>query len=283
MSKIILALLAALAILLLCACGAAQPSPTPAQTFQASAAPTSTPAATPSPMPLAEDLVRVAELIPGVCTDAKYASTDNFTGSVIYGSDEIYLRRGTAQKLAQVQSELAQEGLYLCIWDGWRPVAAQFALWRACPDPRYVADPFSGFSNHCRGNTVDLTLVTAGGEPVGQPRLREPRTTAERLHGLHVGPALCAGGRRARTCRNPHRRGTGASGQRRGLCARALRRKLRLPARRLHFRRLSRGGTAGTTFVDNLQITSFLCFKFRLGYVILVFVSLRPRKRGFLT
>ena len=73
MSKTILALLAALAILLLCACGAAQPSPTPAQTFQASAAPTSTPAATPSPMQLAEDLVRVAELIPGVCTDAKYA------------------------------------------------------------------------------------------------------------------------------------------------------------------------------------------------------------------
>lgn len=169
MSKTILALLAALAILLLCACGAAQPSPTPAQTFEASAAPTSTPAATPSPMPLAEDLVRVAELIPGVCTDAKYASTDNFTGSVIYGSDEIYLRRGTAQKLAQVQSELAQEGLYLCIWDGWRPVAAQFALWRACPDPRYVADPFSGFSNHCRGNTVDLTLVTAEGEPVEMP------------------------------------------------------------------------------------------------------------------
>ena len=52
-----------------------------------------------------------------------------------------------------------------------------------------------------------------------------------------------------------------------------------LPARRLHFRRLSRGGTAGTTFVDNLQITSFLCFKFRLGYVILVFVSFAPRAR----
>ena len=31
-------------------------------------------------------------------------STDNFTGSVITAPDEIYLRRGTAQKLAQVQS-----------------------------------------------------------------------------------------------------------------------------------------------------------------------------------
>ena len=60
-------------------------------------------------------------------------------------------------------------GYSLCIWDGWRPVAAQFALWRACPDPVYVANPFSGVSGHCRGNTVDITLVTLDGESVAMP------------------------------------------------------------------------------------------------------------------
>ena len=48
-------------------------------------------------------------------------------------------------------------------------MAAQFALWRACPDPVYVANPFSGVSGHCRGNTVDITLVTLDGESVAMP------------------------------------------------------------------------------------------------------------------
>ena len=36
-------------------------------------------------------------------------------------------------------------------------------------DPQYVADPTKGYSGHSRGNTVDVTLVSADGSPVPMP------------------------------------------------------------------------------------------------------------------
>ena len=68
-----------------------------------------------------------------------------------------------------MQKSLNLKGYSLCIWDGWRSVEAQWRLWEVCPDPRYVADPRNGVSNHCRGNTVDITLVTLEGGPVEMP------------------------------------------------------------------------------------------------------------------
>lgn len=44
-----------------------------------------------------------------------------------------------------------------------------FRLWEVCPDPQYVADPTKGYSGHSRGNTVDVTLVSADGSPVPMP------------------------------------------------------------------------------------------------------------------
>lgn len=35
---------------------------------------------------------------------------------------------------------------------------AQFVLYNVCPNDAYVADPYTGYSNHSRGNTVDLTV-----------------------------------------------------------------------------------------------------------------------------
>lgn len=166
------AALAAALLLLLTACGS-EPAPTaaPAATPSPSptAAPTPEPTPTPTPEPLPEDMVPLRELVPGIYTDARYATAENFTGEVIYDSAEVYLRRGTAEKLASVQAGLEEAGLSLLVWDGWRPVAAQFALWRACPDARYVSNPFGGITNHCRGNTVDLTLVTLDGVAVEMP------------------------------------------------------------------------------------------------------------------
>ena len=72
-------------------------------------------------------------------------------------------------QLAAGQKSLNLKGYSLCIWDGWRSVEAQWRLWEVCPDPRYVADPRNGVSNHCRGNTVDITLVTLEGGPVEMP------------------------------------------------------------------------------------------------------------------
>lgn len=116
-----------------------------------------------------ETLVELSEYIPSILVELKYATEDNFTGQIIYDFENARLRYGTVKKLAEVQEELSELGLGLKIWDAYRPTAAQFALWEVCPDARYVANPINGFSSHSRGNTVDLTLVTADGEEVEMP------------------------------------------------------------------------------------------------------------------
>jgi len=113
--------------------------------------------------------VVVSDYLPEVQVELKYATGDNFTGQVIYGFEVCYLRYGTVAKLAAVQADLQQLGLGLKIWDGFRPVSAQYTLWEVCPNTKYVADPRKGFSNHSRGNTVDVTLVDAEGREVVMP------------------------------------------------------------------------------------------------------------------
>ena len=119
--------------------------------------------------PVDTDFVPVRDYLPDVVTDLKYATTDNFTEKVIYSFSECYLRYGTVRKLLLVSEELKTNGLYLKIWDGFRPVSAQFALWDAYPDPVYVADPNKGFGTHTRGNTIDVTLVDGAGREVEMP------------------------------------------------------------------------------------------------------------------
>lgn len=115
------------------------------------------------------DFVAVLDFIPDACVDLKYAQADNFTGHVIYDFDDVYLRYGSVKKLMAVQEELSVMGLGIKIWDGFRPVAAQFKLWDICPNDTYVANPNVGFSNHSRGFAVDLTLVDAHGNELPMP------------------------------------------------------------------------------------------------------------------
>lgn len=127
------------------------------------------PPATQLPEPDDEDFVRIRDYIPDIVVDLKYATEDNFTGQVIYGFAEPYLRYGTVKKLMLVQEALKAQGLGLKIWDGFRPVAAQEKLWQACPDPTYVSPPGTGSQSHCRGIAVDITLVDATGEELAMP------------------------------------------------------------------------------------------------------------------
>ena len=114
-------------------------------------------------------LVKITDYIPGIFVDLRYATENNFTGQVIYDFTEPLLRYGTVKKLARVQEALLAEGYSLKIWDALRPVSAQFALWAVCPDSRYITDPNKSTSNHCRGNTVDVTLVRADGTEIPMP------------------------------------------------------------------------------------------------------------------
>ena len=121
------------------------------------------------PEPEDADFVRIRDYIPDIVVDLKYATEDNFTGQIIYEFTEPYLRYGTVKKLMAVQEALKAQGLRLKIWDGFRPVSAQFKLWDVCPDPTYVANPNVGFSSHSRGNTVDITLADASGAELAMP------------------------------------------------------------------------------------------------------------------
>ncbi len=120
-------------------------------------------------LPEESALVRVQDYIPDIVVDLKYAKADNFTGKVIYDFQDAILRYGTVKKLAQAQAALKTRGLGLKVWDGYRPVFAQFRFWELCPDDTYVADPRVGFSNHNRGNAVDVTLVDADGKELEMP------------------------------------------------------------------------------------------------------------------
>lgn len=115
------------------------------------------------------DFVRILDYIPTARQELPYATAENFTGQVIYDFEDAYLRYGTVKKLKAVSNDLAQMGMYLKIWDGFRPVSAQFRLWEACPDAAYVANPNTGYSSHSRGNTVDLTVVDAQGREFPMP------------------------------------------------------------------------------------------------------------------
>lgn len=119
--------------------------------------------------PAAEELIPVEQYIPGVFVELKYATEDNITGQAVYDFDIPYLRYGTVEKLARVQERLLEQGYSLKIWDAFRPTQAQFDLWEAMPDGRYIANPYRGYSDHSRGSCVDITLVTAFGEDIPMP------------------------------------------------------------------------------------------------------------------
>lgn len=120
-------------------------------------------------IPSDDELVLIKDYIPTIRLDIRYATTNNFTGQIIYDTADTYLRYGTVKKLMAVQEELEAMGLSLLVWDAYRPTEAQEKLWSICPDPNFVSDPKNGFSGHCRGGAIDITVVTSDGEFLEMP------------------------------------------------------------------------------------------------------------------
>ncbi|HTM27416.1 MAG TPA: M15 family metallopeptidase [Vicinamibacterales bacterium] len=105
------------------------------------------------------DLVELVKLDPAIKLDIRYATTNNFLGSVFYAEARAFLQRPAAEAVVRVHRKLKSYGYGLLIHDGYRPWYVTKTFWDATPpDKRWlVANPATG-SRHNRGAAVDLTL-----------------------------------------------------------------------------------------------------------------------------
>ena len=80
-----------------------------------------------------EGFVYLDEHIPGLKTEARYYSSNNFVGQQVdgYESNRIILSLPAADSLAEIQKELQKEGLELKVFDAYRPQRAvdHFVRW----------------------------------------------------------------------------------------------------------------------------------------------------------
>lgn len=134
---------------------------------------------------LPEGFTYLDEAVPGVYWDAKYASTDNFTGAVVdgYAGNRIAVSKRMAAALNKARDLAAEKGLKLLIWDAARPQRAvdRFVEWSKEPEDGKTQDAHypnlkktqlfrEGYiarrSGHTRGAAVDLTLMDESGTPL---------------------------------------------------------------------------------------------------------------------
>ncbi|WP_036229278.1 M15 family metallopeptidase [Marinobacterium jannaschii] len=122
--------------------------------------------------------VELQQFLPTIVLDMKYAGRDNFIGQPVCGYEQAvcWLSYPAAKALGHVQQALAEMGLGLKVFDGYRPQRAvdHFMRWADEPcDARSKARFYpdidkaglfrEGYlmsrSSHSRGSTVDLTLI----------------------------------------------------------------------------------------------------------------------------
>jgi CubicO group peptidase (beta-lactamase class C family)/D-alanyl-D-alanine dipeptidase len=107
----------------------------------------------------APDLVDLATLDPTIRFDIRYATTNNFLGSVFYSTAHAFLQRPAAEAMLRAHQKLRAMGYGLLIHDGYRPWYVTKTFWEATPPSQrwMVANPVNG-SRHNRGCAVDLTI-----------------------------------------------------------------------------------------------------------------------------
>lgn len=113
-------------------------------------------------------LVNLADYVPGVQLDIRYATAANLLGEPLYGVAAAFLREPAAAALRQVQAALAAQGLGLLVFDAYRPYRVTVQLWERVQDETYAAPPWRG-SRHNRGCSVDVALVDAAGQRLPMP------------------------------------------------------------------------------------------------------------------
>jgi zinc D-Ala-D-Ala dipeptidase len=138
--------------------------------------------------------VDAGELVSNLVVEMRYAGEHNFVGARIdgYRSRLCLLTGPAATALAEVQRDLAVQGLGLKVFDCYRPsrAVAYFVRWaQDLADERGKAEFFpdvdkrdlfrDGYiaarSSHSRGSTVDITLVRVDkGKPLAEVDMGTP-------------------------------------------------------------------------------------------------------------
>jgi zinc D-Ala-D-Ala dipeptidase len=134
--------------------------------------------------PRYDNLVDIKSVDPTILVELRYATTQNVTGRALYPPEmPALVRPTTAARLAKAQEFLRARGYGLKIWDAYRPLAAQMALWGQTHNGTFVADPLNGDGSlHTWGVAVDATMVDDKGREVSMPSGFDEFTPAAKLH-----------------------------------------------------------------------------------------------------
>ena len=105
------------------------------------------------------DLMELTKLDPTIKLEIRYATTNNFLGTVFYSQSRAFMQRPAAEAVMRANRRLRALGYGLLVHDAYRPWYVTKVFWDATPDDKkvFVADPSKG-SRHNRGCAVDLTL-----------------------------------------------------------------------------------------------------------------------------
>ncbi len=116
-------------------------------------------------------LVEVRQVIPDIVVDLRYKDSSNVTRRPLYPRDmPCLLRWETAEKLRRAQAQLKKRGYQLCVWDAWRPPEVQLRLLEEAENPELFRHPEKeGWSGHCAGCSVDVTLLDKKGRVCAMP------------------------------------------------------------------------------------------------------------------
>ena len=118
-----------------------------------------------------KDLVNIRTLDPSIRADLKYATTDNFTKTILYDTlFNVYAHPVAAKKLVKAQEYLKalNPELGLLIYDAVRPLSVQKKMYRVVQNTKYaayVANP-SRTGLHNYGMAIDLTICDSKGIPL---------------------------------------------------------------------------------------------------------------------
>lgn len=116
-------------------------------------------------------LIDVREVDPAIRVDLQYKRPTTIAKSPLYPQGfPALLKPETAVRLKHANAFVREHGMRILVWDAYRPPSAQMQLWHASGhNDTFVANPHNAPSQHSCGTAVDVTLVSANGQPVKMP------------------------------------------------------------------------------------------------------------------